>query len=118
MSRCALATGAVTSLVLFGVFPAASPAHADATATGALTAEYFLDTSREASALDARLELDVSVGPVTVGAVYRAYQLTDPGYNPAGIDVPDAELKQRHAELSQGDLSVRAGHFLATFGRA
>ena len=57
MSRRAPATTVVASLVLFGVFAAASPAHADATVTGALTAEYFLNTSREASALDARLEL-------------------------------------------------------------
>jgi hypothetical protein len=92
-------------------------AAADATATGVLTSEYLLNTGREASALDARLELDVGVGAVTLGAVYRAYQLTDPAYNPAGVEIPAAELKHRFAELAQGDLTVRAGHFLATFGR-
>lgn len=117
MSRRALLTGAAISLTLVGSLGAAGRAAADATALGALTTEYLLNTSREASALDARLELDVLVGPVTVGAVYRAYQLTDPGYNPAGIDVPEAEIKHRYAELAHGDLNVRAGHFLATFGR-
>ena len=72
MSRCALATGAVTSLVLFGVFPAASPAHADATATGALTAEYFLDTSREASALD--LLVDRAVHVLAVVGLARRHE--------------------------------------------
>lgn len=116
MSRRALASGAVGLLVLLGPVGSPGPARAEATASGALTTEYLLNTKREASALDARVELDVGVGPVTVGAVYRAYQLTDPGYNPAGIEVPDADLKHRYAELAQGDLSVRAGHFLATFG--
>jgi len=116
VSRCALSARATISLVLVGILVSGGAAAADATASGALNAEYLLNTSREASALDARLDLDVLIGPVTVGVAYRAYQLTDPGYNPAGVEVPEAEIKHRYAELAHGDLSVRAGHFLSTFG--
>jgi len=85
--------------------------------SGAVTGEYLYDTGAEASTFDARLEMDAGYGPLTVGAVYRAYQLSSPLYNPADIDVPGAEVKHRYAALDRENLHLRAGHFLATFGR-
>jgi hypothetical protein len=116
VSRRALLTGATMFLACLGVLVGEGRAGADVTATGAVTAKYLRNTSREASAFDARVELDLLAGPVTVGAVYRAYQLTDPAYNPAGIEVPAAEIKHRYVEFTEGRLTARAGNFLATFG--
>lgn len=91
-------------------------AYDDVWASGALTSDYRADTGREASAFDCRLEIDAGVGPLGVGVVYRAYQLSDPGYDPADIGASVSEIKRRYAELAHGALSARAGHFFSTFG--
>lgn len=98
------------------VLAAAGPAAADATAGGALRAKYLRNTGRDASAFDARFELDVALGQLNAGFVYRAYQLSDPAYNPAGVDVPAAEIKHRYAEVTHDQFYARAGHFVSTFG--
>jgi len=92
-------------------------ARADVSTSGLLTAEYLYNTDEEASVSEARLELDLWVGDFTIGAVYRAYQLSDPGYNPAGVEIPLAEIKHRYAEYDSGDLLLRGGNFFVTFGR-
>jgi hypothetical protein len=91
-------------------------AYDDVSVSGALTGDYLYNTDVEASAFDCRLELDAGVGPVRLGVVYRAYQLTDPTYNPSGVDLPGSEIKHRFAELEQETLSARVGHFFSTFG--
>jgi hypothetical protein len=88
----------------------------DVSVSGVVNGKYMYDTGVDASAFDGRLDMDLAVGPVTVGVAYRAYQLSTELYNPAGINVPPAELKHRYAAFESGDLTVRAGHFLATFG--
>jgi hypothetical protein len=95
-----------------------APASADveAYASGVLNTDYLYNTDVEASAFDARLDLDLTVGQVTLGAVYRAYQLSNPIYNPADIDVPLADLKHRFVTYDGGAFRARAGHFLSTFG--
>jgi hypothetical protein len=85
--------------------------------TAGVTGEYLRNTDLDASMFDGRVELDAAAGPLTLGAVYRVYQLTDPTYNPAGIDVPPSEVKHRYAEFEQGGVLVRGGHFLSTLGR-
>ena len=82
-----------------------------------VTGEYLYNLEEEASVFDARVELDIVNDPVTIGAVFRAYQLSNPDYNPAEIEVPKAELKRRFAEFRRDELFVRAGHFSTTFGR-
>ncbi len=110
-------TAALGLLTLVAALPTTGLADDGIWVNGTVTGEYLYDTGVEESALDARLEVDAGLGPVTVGAVYRAYQLSSPGYNPADIDVPLAEIKHRYAALERGSLHLRAGHFLATFGR-
>jgi len=87
-----------------------------ASASGVLNAEYKYNTDADASAADVRLDLDVAIGALTLGTTYRAYQLSDTSYNPAGLDVPPAELKHRYAAYAGDDFEVRVGHFLSTFG--
>lgn len=86
---------------------------------GAATAEYIQNTERDpsASAFDGRVELDVEIGSLTLGAVYRAHLLSEPTYNPAGKPLPDAEVTQRYVEFARDDLFLRAGDFFVTFGR-
>lgn len=93
-------------------------AETDVFANGVVRGKYLYNTDDEieASAADARLELDIGVGAFTLGGVYRAYQLSDPTYNPAGVDIPAAAVKHRYAAFEQDDIYVRAGHFVATFG--
>jgi hypothetical protein len=116
VSRRALRASAAATVALAVALATSGPATADATATGAFRTKYLRNTDRDASAFDARLELDVAVGDLNMGLVYRAYQLSDPAYNPAGIEIPDAEIKHRFAEIAHGDLYARAGHFVSTFG--
>jgi hypothetical protein len=107
---------AACGLAALALLATSAPAYEDVTATGAVRAEYLQNTGVDASALDARVDLDLGVGPLTLGVVYRAYQLSDPSYNPASIDVPDAAIKHRYVEYNEGPLSARAGHVFATFG--
>jgi hypothetical protein len=78
---------------------------------------YNMNDDIESSVSDARVDLDMGVGPLTLGVVYRAYQLSDPAYNPAGKDIPEAVVKHRYIAFEDEDISLRAGHFFATFGR-
>lgn len=93
-----------------------APGETDVSVSGVLNGEYLYNTRVDASVADARLDLDLVAGPVTVGVTYRAYQLSDAAYNPAGIDVPLAEIKHRDVAYEAGAFSARVGHFLATFG--
>ena len=43
--------------------------------------------------------------------------LSNPEYNPARIDVPEAYVKHRYLILDHEDLYAALGHFPATFGR-
>ncbi|MBD3347780.1 MAG: hypothetical protein GF400_01130 [Candidatus Eisenbacteria bacterium] len=94
----------------------AAKSETDASASGVVNADYQYNTGVEASAADVRLDLDVTVGPVVLGAAYRAYQLSDGSYNPAGVDVPLADLKHRYAAYYGDRFEARVGHFLSTFG--
>jgi hypothetical protein len=118
VSRRPLTAGAAIAVLLLGALGGARPALADASASGALRAKYLRNAEENASAFDARLELDVAIGDLSAGVVYRSYQLSDPqGYNPAGVEIPEAEIKHRYAEILRGELYARAGHFVSTFGR-
>jgi hypothetical protein len=94
-------------------------AETDVYASGVVQWEYLYNTNDdiESSVSDARVDLDIGVGPLTLGAVYRAYQLSDPAYNPAGKDIPEAVVKHRYLAFEHEDINLRAGHFFATFGR-
>jgi hypothetical protein len=87
-------------------------------ASGVIRGKYLYNSDDEikSSAADTRVELDLEVGSVTLGAVYRAYQLTDSSYNPAGIDVPEAYVKHRYVAWTGDEFYAQAGHFAATFG--
>jgi len=100
--------------VLGGVPPALAD---DVIVRGAVTGEYLYNTEEDASVFDGRVEFDLETGPFLIGAAYRAYQLSDPNYNPALKDIPASEVKHRYAEFRGESLSVRAGHFFSTFGR-
>ncbi len=108
--------GAVVSALLLAA-PAVAPADDGVWSNGVVTGEYLYDTGAEASAFDTRLEVDVGIGPLTVGAVYRAYQLSRPTYNPAGVSIPESEIKHRYAALDRENLHLRVGHFYSTLGR-
>ncbi len=105
---------AAVAAVLFAA-PTVATADDGAWSSGVVTGEYLFDTGEEASAFDARLEVDAGIGPLTVGAIYRAYQLSLPAYNPAGVNIPGAEIKHRYAALDRDNLHLRVGHFYSTF---
>jgi hypothetical protein len=107
----------VLSVALLAVAWVSASAETDVYAGGVIRGEYFYNTGYDDSVADTRLELDVGIGPVTLGAVYRAYQLSNPEYNPARIDVPEAYVKHRYLILDHEDLYAALGHFPATFGR-
>jgi hypothetical protein len=107
----------VLSVALLALVSVSASAEADVYASGVVSGEYLYNTGEDDSAADMRAELDVSIGYVTLGAVYRAYQLSDPDYNPARIDVPEAEMKHRYLTVDHEDLYITVGHFPATFGR-
>ncbi len=108
---------ACTLALLIATGPGAAVAQTDVFATGVVTGDFLYNTDEEASVADARFELDLIVGPVTAGSVFRAYQLSDPSYNPRSVYVPPAELKHLYAEYVQGELLLRGGNYLETFGR-
>jgi len=108
---------ALVLVLLISCLPPEARGQSDVYVGGVVTGEYLYNTDEEASVADGRFELDLGVGPVTVGGVFRAYQLSDPSYNPAAIYVPPAGIKQRYAAYEQGDLLLRAGSFFETFGR-
>ena len=78
-------TAAFTLALLIGLVPEAVVAQSDVFATGVVTGDFLYNTEEDASVADARFELDIGVGLVTVGGVFRAYQLSDPSYNPKAI---------------------------------
>lgn len=112
------APAAVWIVPLLVVAPLAASAE-DVTVQGAATVEYIQNTDFDpsASAFDGRVELDIGIGAVTLGCVYRSHLLSEPTYNPAGRPLPDAELSQRYAEFTRDALTLRAGDCFATFGR-
>jgi len=107
----------VAVMAMLFVAPVVASADDDVWSSGVVSGEYLYDTGEEASAFDARLEIDAGVGPLTIGAVYRAYQLSKPTYNPAGVNIPESEIKHRYAALDRENLHLRVGHFYSTFGR-
>lgn len=113
MSRAACLT--VLLLILAPTAPAR--AEGDVFVGGSATGEYLHNTELDASAFDTRVEVDAVVGDFLFGTVFRAYQLSDPNYNPADIDVPPTEIKHRFAEYAGEGVTLRAGHFFSTFGR-
>lgn len=106
----------VAALALVAIATQAAEAFDDLWVSGALTSDYLRDTGRDASVFDSRLELDAGLGPVTLGVVYRAYQLSDPAYDPARLGGPVTGIKHRYAEFSQETFSARVGNFFSTFG--
>jgi hypothetical protein len=123
-------------VALLALVSASVSAETDVYASGVVQWEYLYNTGLEreiivkradgttdtvlvdygASVSDVRVDLDVVIGPVTVGAAYRAYLLSDTDYNPAEVVAPPTEVKHRYAAFEHEDLNLRAGHFFATFG--
>ncbi len=112
-------TLALLPVALLALVSASVLAETDVYASGVVQWEYLynMNDDIESSVSDARVDLDMGVGPLTLGVVYRAYQLSDPAYNPAGKDIPEAVVKHRYIAFEDEDISLRAGHFFATFGR-
>ncbi len=114
---------ALLSVAVLALVSAQVSAEIDVYASGVVQWEYLynMNDDIESSVSDARVDLDIAVGPLTLGAVYRAYQLSDPAYDPtsdpAGKAIPAAEVKHRYLALEHEDINLRAGHFFATFGR-
>jgi hypothetical protein len=113
----------VLSVALLFVAWVSASAETGVYASGAVEGEYLYNTDVtrdtlhfDASVTDTRIDIDVVVGPVTLGAAYRAYLLSDVRYNPQSVTAPPTELKHRYAALELPDLFIRAGHFSETFG--
>jgi hypothetical protein len=83
---------------------------------GAVYGEGLLNTDKQLTVADGRLDFEVDIDMLTFGGAYRVYSLGDHSYNPAGIE-PGSELKHRYVEITAHGLDVRAGHFFTTFGR-
>lgn len=111
----ALVAGCV---LLVAALPASVPAETEVGYTGVVRGKYMYNTDEdvEASVSDTRVELDIGIGDLTLGTVYRAYLLSDEGYNPADVQDDPIQFKHRYAALAREDLFLRAGHFFATFG--
>jgi hypothetical protein len=112
-----LLTAAVAAGIALALGGAPAVLADDVVVRGAVTSEYLYNTEEDASAFDGRVEFDLETGPFLIGAVYRAYQLSDPDYNPAMKEIPASEIRHRYAEFRGESFSARAGHFFATFGR-
>ena len=112
-------THAVFSVALLALVSASASAETDVYASGVVRGKYLYNTDDEvdASVADTRVDLDIGIGALTLGAVYRAYLLSDDSYNPADVEAPPTEVKHRYVALEHDDLTVRAGHFFSTFGR-
>jgi hypothetical protein len=107
----AFAAAALVALVASGA------GASDVTVRGSVVGEYLYDSEFDGSVFDGRVEFDAESGPFLVGAVYRAYQLSDPDYNPVQKEIPASQVKHRYAEFRGESLTARGGHFFATFGR-
>jgi hypothetical protein len=112
-------TFAVLPVALLVLFSVSVSAETDVYTSGVVRGKYLYNTDDEvdASVADTRVDLDIGIGALTLGAVYRAYLLSDEGYNPADVEAPPTEVKHRYAALEHQDLAIRAGHFFSTFGR-
>ena len=108
---------AALAFALTVLAPAA--AGADVYASGVIRGEYLYNTDDDvdASVSDTRVELDLEIGELTLGVVYRAYLLSDEDYNPQSVEADLTEVKHRYAAFEHDDLFIRAGHFYTTFGR-
>jgi len=106
------------SVVLLALVSASVSAETDVYASGVVRGKYLYNTDDEidASVSDTRVDLDIGIGAVTLGAVYRAYLLSDEAYNPADVEAPPTEVKHRYAAFDHENLEIRAGHFFSTFG--
>ncbi len=93
-------------------------AQTDVYVSGVVQGEYLYNTNDdiESSVADARVDLDIGFGEFTMGAVYRAYQLSDPLYNPAGKELPEVAVEAPVRDVRARGHLPRAGHFFATFG--
>jgi hypothetical protein len=109
---------ALLSVVLLALVSTTVLAQTGVYASGVVRGKYLYNTDDDidASVADTRVEIDIGVGALTLGAVYRAYLLSDEGYNPADVEASPTEIKHRYAALDHEELSIRAGHFFATFG--
>ncbi len=119
------------SVALLALVSASVSAEIDVYASGVVQGKYLYNTGLEreidvgdtticvdygASVADVRVDVDMVVGPVTLGVAYRTYMLSDKDYNPALVVAPPAEIKHRYVAFDHEDLSLRAGHFFTTFG--
>jgi hypothetical protein len=89
---------------------------ADVEVRGAVRGDGRYDTDKSTVVIDGRVDVEMDVGPLTVGGAYRAYDFGEGGYNPRGID-PVYDIKHRYVEGRVGGLSFRGGHYFSTFGR-
>lgn len=109
----------VIPVALLSLVSSSVSAETDVYTSGVVRGKYLYNTDDEvdASVADTRVDLDIGIGALTLGAVYRAYLLSDEVYNPADVEAPPTEVKHRYVAFDHEDLSVRAGHFFSTFGR-
>jgi len=110
-------TSAAFAAVVWTLCGAQAALAGDVAVRGVVTGEYLYNTDEDGSVFDGRVEFDLETGPFLIGAVYRAYQLSDPDYNPALKEIPASEVKHRYAEFHGESFSARAGNFFSTFGR-
>ncbi|MBN2564495.1 MAG: hypothetical protein JXB46_02175, partial [Candidatus Eisenbacteria bacterium] len=118
MSRRGSALGAAIAalFVLLATIPAAGETDVDYAGVVREKYLYNTDPAIDASVSDTRIELDIGIGELTIGAVYRAYLLSNDGYNPAGVTGDPIRIKHRYIALVHDDILLRAGHFFETFG--
>jgi hypothetical protein len=118
MSRRSPILVVFAAAMFVAVCVAVAAAESEVSYTGVVRAKYLYDTNDEidASVSDARVELDVNVGELTLGTVYRAYLLSDESYNPAGVEEGPVLIKHRYLSFNHNELSMTAGSFFETFG--
>ncbi|MBM3306823.1 MAG: hypothetical protein FJY74_00625 [Candidatus Eisenbacteria bacterium] len=116
MKRIATVLAALGASLAWAL-PASSFDAGDVTVRGSVDGEYLHNVDLDGSVFDGRVEFGIEVGRFLLGATYRAYQLSDPGYSPAQKDIPRSEVRHRYAEFRNESLSARAGSFFCTFGK-
>jgi hypothetical protein len=83
---------------------------------GAARGDGRFDSEANTVVIDGRVDFAVDIAYLTLGGAYRAYDFTEGGYNPRGID-PVYGLKHRYIEARSSGLTFRGGHYFSTFGR-
>lgn len=99
------------------LLPLSRSAAAEGDIRGVVRAVGLANSDLGESVFDGRLDFEAEAGRFILGATYRAYELSNPDYNPRQAYADPLGIKHRYAEFNADALGLRAGDYFVTFGR-